>query len=133
MKTNEDLKQLAQKFNLKYQYQEFEDCYSGNWFVITHSLYNESGCFTIHYIPQRMEVDFYIADRFTRNLRALCTQEVNVFEVEKEIWDSSKKIGPFKIPFYYCHPDRLVKTLIKVITAQIEKNNEFFGIKISSP
>lgn len=131
MRMKEELNKLAQKHGLKYQYQEFEDCYGGNWFVITHSLYNESGCFTVHYLPQRAEVGFYFADRLSRNLRALCTQEVNVFKVEKEIWDSSERIGPFKIPFYYWNPDRVVKTLIKVITVQIEKNNEFFGIRVS--
>ena len=38
---------LAQKYNLKYKYQDFENCFGGNWWVYTHSLYNDSGCFTI--------------------------------------------------------------------------------------
>ena len=132
MRINEDLNNLAMKYGLKYQYQTFEKCYSGNWYVLTHSLYNESGCFTISCLPQRGEVEFYFAERFSCNLRELCSQEINVYAFEKEIWEKSKKIGPFISPFSYWNPNRVLDTLIKVITVLIEKNNEFFGVEISS-
>ena len=133
MSVKEELSSLAQKYGLKYQCQDFENCYGGDWWVCTHSLYNESGCFTIHCLPQRAEVEFYFAERFSRNRSQLCDQEINVYEFEKEIWEKDRKIGSFKIPFYYWNRDRIIKALIKVITALIEKNNEFFGVKISPP
>lgn len=131
MRVKEELSTLAQKHGLKYQYQDFENCYGGEWWVCTHSLYNESGCFTIYCLPQRAEVEFYFAERFSRNRSELCSKWINVYEFEKEIWESDRKIGFFKNPFYDWNQDRIIKTLIKVITALIEKNNEFFGIKIS--
>lgn len=133
MGTNEKLKNLARKYGLKYQYQEFENCYGGNWLVCTHSIYNESGCFTIHCVPQRLEVDFYFSDRFSRNQRELCTKEVNVYEFEKSTWEKDQKIGPFKNPFFFWSPNNIIDTLIKVIAELIKKNNEFFGVQVSSP
>lgn len=131
MSTKEKLNVLAQKYGLQYQYQEFDNCYGGHWLVCTHSLYNKSGCFTIYCLPQRNEVEFYCAKSFSRNLKGLCFQEVNAYQFEKEIWEKSSKIGPFKNPFFYWSEDRIVNTLIKVIIAQIEKKHEFFGVKIS--
>ena len=121
---------LANKYNLNYQYQDFKNCFGGNWWVYTHSLYNDSGCFTIHCLPQRGEVDFYFADKFSTDRKELCSKAINVYEVEKEIWEKKAKIWFFKNPFYYCNQDKIIKTLIEVINVSIEKNNEFFGIDI---
>ena len=113
MGANEKLNIFARKYGLKYQYQEFENCFGGTVLVCTHSIYNESGCFTIHCVPQRLEVDFYFSDRFSRNLRELCSKDVNVYAAEKEIWDKSQKFGPFKNPFYFWSPNNIINTLIK--------------------
>ena len=121
---------LANKYNLNYQYQDFKNCFGGNWWVYTHSLYNDSGCFTIHCLPQRGEVDFYFADKFSTDRKELCSKAINVYEVEKENWEKKAKIWFFKNPFYYWNQDKIIKTLIEVINVSIEKNNEFFGIKI---
>ena len=121
---------LAKKYNLNYQYQEFENCYNGNWFVYTHSLYNNSGCFTIHCVAQRAEVECYYTERFSNDRKELCGKQINVIEVEKEIWKKREKIWFFKNPFYYWNPDRVINTLIEVIEISIKRNNEFFGIKI---
>ena len=121
---------LAKRYNLTYIYQYFNDCFGGNWYVYTHSLYNDSGCFTIHCLPQRGEVDCYYAKRFSNDREELCDELINIFEVEKEIWNKSEKILFFKNPFYYWNPNRIIKTLFEVIKVSIEKNNEFFGIKV---
>ena len=121
---------LAKEYNLTYDYQEFENCFGGNWWVCTHSLYNASGCFTVHCLPARSEVDCYYAEKFSNDRKELCGKLINVFEVEKEIWDKNERIWFFKNPFYYWNPDRVIETLIEVIKISIKKNNEFFGIKI---
>ncbi len=130
MDIKKEFTNLAKKYNLSYQYQEFENCFGGNWWVYTHSLYNESGCFTIHCLPQRGEVDFYYSEKFSHDRKELCGKPINVYEVEKEIWIKKEKIVFFKNPFYYWNHKRVIKTLIQVINVSIEKNNEFFGIKI---
>ena len=121
---------LAKKYKLSYQYQVFEKCFGGNWYVIAHSLYNTSGCFTIHCLPQRGEVDCYYAEKFSNDRKKLCGKLVNIFEVERDIWSRKEKIWFFKNPFYYWNSDRIIKTLIEVITVSIEKHNQFFGIKL---
>ena len=130
MDLKKEFTDLAKKYNLNYKYQEFKNCFGGNWLVCTHSLYNDSGCFTIHCLPQRGEVDFYFADKFSTDRKELCSKAVNVYEVEKSIWKKKTKIWFFKNPFYYCSQDKIIKTLIEVINTSIEENNEFFGIKI---
>ena len=123
---------LAEKYNLNYQYQDFKNCFGGNWWVYTHSLYNDSGCFTIHCLPQRGEVDCYFTEKFSTDRKELCGQIINVFEIEKDIWNKNERIWIFKKPFYYWNPERIIKTLIQVIEISIEKNNEFFGVKIDN-
>ena len=130
MDFKKELGDLANKYNLKYQYQEFTNCFGGNWVVYTHSLYNASGCFTICYLPQRGEIDCYYAERFSADRKELCDKLINVFEAEKDIWINKAKFWIFKKPFYYWSPDRIIKTLIEVINVSIKKNNEFFGIKV---
>ena len=122
---------LASKYNLNYEYQEFERCFMGNWRVFTHSLYNNFGCFTIQHIPQRGEVDCYVAPKFSSNREALCETLVNVYGVEKEIWAQHEKLWIFKNPFFYWNTNKIIATVLEVIEASIEKNNEFFGIEIT--
>ena len=63
-------------------------------------------------------------------MEELCGTRINVFKVEKEIWDKNSKIWIFKNPFFYWSVEKMIKTIIEVINALIEKNNEFFGVKI---
>ena len=121
---------LAKKYNLSYRYQEFKNCFDGNWFVYTHSLYNDSGCFTIHCVAQRAEVSCYFTTKFSTVRKELCGNPIHILEVEKEIWKKNEKIWFFKNPFFYWNPDNIIKTLIEIISVSIEKNNEFFGVKI---
>ena len=130
-KIYEEFADLAEKYNLSYQYQEFNNCFGGHWFVYTHSLYNDSGCFTIHCVPQRAEVNCYFTSKFSTDRTELCSgDQINEFEVEREIWSKNEKIWFLKNPFYYWNEQNIIKTLIEVIEISIEKNNEFFGVKI---
>ena len=125
-----EFSKLAEKYNLNYQYQDFKNCFGGNWWVYTHSLYNDSGCFTIHCLSHRGVFDCYFSEKFSNDRNQLCQKAINVFEVEKEIWNKNSKIWFFKNPFYYWNTENILKTLIEVIKVSIEKNNEFFGVKI---
>ena len=78
-----ELRKLAEKHNLHYQFQKFENCFNGNWLVYTYSLYNESGCFTISYMPQRFEVDCYYAERFSTDRQELCNKAVDISDLNK--------------------------------------------------
>ena len=125
-----ELRKLAEKHNLHYQFQKFENCFNGNWLVYTYSLYNESGCFTISYMPQRFEVDCYYAERFSTDRQELCNKAVDIFETEKDIWNRRETFWIFKNPFYYWSTKNIIKTLIEVINVSIEKNNGIYGIEI---
>ena len=131
MNFKEEFNILAKKHHLSYQYQEYKNCFGGNWVVYTHSLYNDSGCFTIHCVAQRSEVSCYFAEKFSTDRKELCGKIINVFDVEKEIWSKHQKIWFFKNPFFFWSPEKIIETLIEVIYTSIEKNNEFFGVKIS--
>ena len=122
---------IAQKYNLNYQYQEFENSLNGSWLVYTHSLYNDSGCFTIHCLPQRNEVDCYLSSKFSNDRKALCEVLINVFDIEKDIWHKHEKIWIFKNPFFYWSSNNIIKTILEVIEVSINRNNELFGIKIN--
>lgn len=130
MDIKEEFISLANKYNLSYRYQDFKNCFGGNWWVYTHSLYNDSGCFTIYCLPQRGEVEFYFSEKFSTDRKELCEKPINAYQVEKEIWSKNEKIWFFKNPFFYWNSERIVKTLIEVINISIEKNNEFFVVKI---
>lgn len=125
-----ELRMLAEKHNLHYQCQKFQNCFNGGWLVYTYSLYNESGCFTISYLPQRGEVDCYYAEKFSNDQRELCDKVVNIFATEKDIWRRHETFWIIKKPFYYWVPSRIVKVLIEVINVSIEKSKGFFGVTI---
>ena len=51
---------LVKEYKLEYAKKHFDNCYEGNWAVITYSYFNESGCFTIYTLPERGELDFFL-------------------------------------------------------------------------
>ena len=124
---------MAQKYDLEYTFQEFQNCFGGDWVVFTHSLFNNSGCITVHCLPQRGEVDCYFSAKFSHDRRQLCETLVNFFDIEKEIWLDRQKIWIFKNPFFYWSSDKLIKTLLEIIDISLEKTNEFAGLKIKCP
>jgi hypothetical protein len=121
---------LVNDYGLKHVYQEFNNCYGGNWQVFTHSYYNDSGCFTIHNLPQRGELDFYYAKEFSKVRENLCEHLIDVSSIEKEILDKHFKILFFRNPFFWWSRSKVLKALAEVIKAEINKKGEFFGIKV---
>lgn len=121
---------LIKKYGLKYAYQKFENCFGGSWTVYTHSFYNDSGCFTIHQMPDRGELSFYYAKKFSNILENLYEKMVNVYEVEKSIWDKHSKIWIFNNIFFWANSEKVLKVLAEVLKIHLEKSEDFFGIQI---
>lgn len=122
---------LMKDYNLSYKYQEFFNCYGGNWTVKTHSFYNDNGCFTI-YIEVQRGMDFWYASKFSTEREALCEKQIDVSSIETQIWDKYEKFFIFKNPFFWCNDKKVLSTLAEALKVHLAKNNEFFGIDVGS-
>ncbi len=123
---------LVKQYGLTYVYQDFKNCFDGNWQVYTHSFYNESGCFTIHNLPQRGELDFYYAKKFSNNRKDLCEKMIDIRSAEEEIWKKHSNVLGIRNPFFWWSEKKVLSTLVEVIKSQIKKKGEFFGIEIKN-
>ena len=120
---------LKKDYNLSYRYQEFINCYGGNWTVQTHSFYNESGCFTIYFEIQR-GMYFYYASHFSTERKELCEREIDVSSIEPQIWKKKGRIFIFNNPFFWWSDNKVLRTLAEVLKIHLAKHNEFFGIQV---
>ena len=121
---------LIKDYGLKYKYQEFHNCYGLNMTVYTHSFYNSNGCFTIHDMPCKGELDFYYSQSFSTMHADLCKNAINISSIEPEIWKKHTKILIFNRPFFWWSKKRIIDALAEVLYVHINKEKEFFGIKI---
>ena len=121
---------LIKDYGFSHEYQQFENCYNGNWVVQTHSFYNDNGCFTIHYLCQKNELNFYYASQFSSNLEELCERMVDVRSIEPTVWDRYSKIWIFNRPFFWWNNNKVLIVFAQALNTHLHKNNEFFGIKI---
>jgi hypothetical protein len=123
--TEKQFEFLVNDYGLKHSYQDFNNCYGGYWYVRTHSYYNENGCFTIYNLPQRGELAFYRSKEFSDVLERLCERKIDVAYTGQEFLDKAEGNFPLN-----CGRDAILKTLAEVVKKQIEKDGEFFGIKV---
>lgn len=122
---------LVEEYNLKYSKQTFNNYPFGNYTTKTYSFYNDSGCFTIKYLLQKDELDFYFSSKFSNECKKLQENLVNIWIDEPEIWNKHKKlIFLIKDPFFWWKKTKVIKALAETIKTKIVKNNEFFGVKI---
>lgn len=121
---------LVKDYGLTHRYQEFHNCFGKGWYAYTHSYYNDTGCFTIHVLPQRGELDFYYSKSFSDMRENLCEKLINVTSIERNIWEKHKKFLFFKNPFFWWNGDKVLQALGEVVKSQIKNYNEFFGIKV---
>ena len=119
---------LVKDYGLTYEYQEFTNCYDGNWTMHTHSFYNGSGCFTIQYLLQRDELSFYYSPYFSCDYNVLCENAIDICSIEKGIWDKHIKGKFFKSPFFWWRKKKILVALSDVIRTHVQENGEFFGI-----
>lgn len=125
-----ELIDFAKKYGLQFEYQEFYHCYGCNGTVFTYSVFNETGCFTIHELIQRCEIDFYFCKKFTTDLYCLCEKNVNIFDYEKQIWVAKEKQWGIFHKFFYWSNKRILKTLLEVMECSIKHRGDCFGVKI---
>ena len=116
---------LVKEYKLEYVKKHFDNCYEGNWAVITYSYFNESGCFTIYTLPERGELDFFYSRKFSDNLNELCQSRVNIQSIGTQIWQKAKK----KIFFEY-RPKLVLRTAAEAIKSSIKIDGCFFGVKV---
>ena len=121
---------LIKEYGLSYQFQAFTNCYYGGWIVRTYSFFNDSGCFTIHHLLQRDELDFYFAPHFAWDLKKLCMRGVNIKTIEPHIWKKHRKIRIFKNSFFWWSNKRILTVFAEALKNHLLKNNDFFGIKV---
>lgn len=114
---------LEKDYGLKHSYQSFKNCFNGYWWVYTHSYYNENGCFTIHNLPQRGEIDFYFSKKFSNIREELCEVSIDIQKVGCEIWIRNK-------PLFGYRQSSMLKTLSEVIKSEIKESGQFFGVKV---
>lgn len=127
-KYEKELIRIAKKYNINYLKQKFNNCFGGYWYVETYSLYNENGCFTIHYLGQRNELDFYITPTISNTREELTQNPVKVTEYEKDFWEEElPKLNVYSLSY----GSKFLNLLTKVIELQISKNGSLFGIKIT--
>lgn len=135
---------LINDYGITYIFQEHKNCFNGYWYVRTYSFYNKSGCFTIHELPQRGEWDYFFSEKFSKEHEELTANSLNVFSVEKEMWQNYNDIAndfnsQLAVSLYsnktwnaHYNVERAeIETLAKVIKTQIVKHSSFFGVKVS--
>lgn len=122
---------LVEEYNLKYSEQTFNNQPFGNYTTKTYSFYNDSGCFTVNYLLQRDELDFYFSSKFSNERSKLQEKLVNIWVDEPEIWNKHQKwIFSIKDPFFWWKKEKVINALAETIKTKIDKNNEFFGVII---
>lgn len=122
---------LVEEYNLKYSEQTFINYPFGNYTTKTYSFYNESGCFTIKYLTQRNELDFYFSKIYSNDCKELQEKLINIWIDEPEIWNNNQKwIFSIKDPFFWWKKKKVIKALAETIREKIRKTSEFFGVKV---
>ncbi len=133
----ETLDFLIEEYDLKYDYQQFENCPFGNWCMEAYSYYNDYGCFTITKLLARDDVEYvylkniallktYMYSRYSERLK----YQINITSIEGDIWEKYKKRSIFRGRFW--SDKKYLKILSEVIKVQIEQRGEFFGIKVKN-
>lgn len=129
---------LIEKYHLKYDYSIFRGYLGTNATLQTFTFYNNSGCFIIHDVPVRGELEFIylsdinLLDQYARKPSSVKNSLLDVGSVEKEIWKNHMQILFFNNPFFWSNKKKIFRVLVKVIEAQITKTGQFYGIKIKN-
>ena len=129
MNIYEEFAFLVNEYKLKYTFQEFN--LGGGFIAQEYSFYNETGCFTIHSLPVRDELEFYYAKFCYANINSLQEKPLDVYNFEKDIWDKKSKWFNFiPNPFFWLNKGKILRTVADIIKLQIAVNKEFFGVKV---
>lgn len=118
---------LTEEYDLQYKYREFNNCFGGYWYVEAYSFYNESGCFTLHYLPQRDELDIYHSKSCVNDHQGLLGRHIGEIEAfGDEAWteEKNKHKGSDGYVLYS-------QTLAELIKKKLDAEGEIFGVKVN--
>ena len=119
---------LINKYNLKYHCQKFD--IGGGWIISMHSFFNEMGCFTIYNLPSRGELYFYSSKKFSTEKQQLCEKIIDIYSIEKDVWNKYGKIGFIPNPFFWWNNKKILKVAAEIVKLQIEEKGTWMNIKI---
>ena len=106
---------LVEKYNMKFEFQTFDEYLGFPGPINTYSFYNKNGCFTFHNIVQSGEWNWYRAKEFNNNQYAL---------LEKKIEQSNYL---YKSYFF---TSSWLRDFSAIIRKQAERSNSAFGIPL---
>lgn len=128
---------LCEDYEFHYRFAQFENYLNQHLPIMTYSYYNENGCFTITEFEPRHEVTYLhldtvdsVKEYFSWNYSKKLQREVNIFDIEPDIWNRRGKICGIPNLFFWGSDKKILKALAEVIQVQIEKNGAFFEIKV---
>lgn len=127
---------LINEYKMKYIYKEFDNYLNTNATLITFTFYNDNGCFLIHNVPVKGEVEFIYLENINQlnqygsNPSSVKKQNIDITSVHREIWDKYEKIGPFKNPLFWIRSNKVLKVLAEVVKKQIEFTGNFYGLEV---
>ncbi len=142
---------LIAEYGFKYEKLGYDNCFNEGVGAFAYNYYNDNGCFTIGHMPVYGDVDYlkfdnidqldeffepiYYKKKLDDKQLGRCISEryshiLNIYNYEPQIWESHEKLLWFKNPFAWISSKKTLRVLAEVIRAQIEKDGQFFGIKV---
>lgn len=131
---------LITEYGFKYEKLGYDNCFNEGVGAFAYNYYNDNGCFTIGHIPVYGDVDYFRFKSLSQlnkyyelrqsGLNTIENYKINIYNYEPQIWESHEKLLWFKNPFAWISSKKTLRVLAEVIRAQIEKDGQFFGIKV---
>lgn len=128
---------LIIKYHMNYQYNVFDKYLGTNAILQTYTFYNNGGCFVIHDVPVKGEVEYIMLDdikmvtQYGKKPSDVKKRIIDITSVEKKIWERHENFGPFKNPFFWLNNNSVLKVLARVIEKQIRETGQFYGIMVN--
>lgn len=125
---------LCKDYNFKYNSTMFNNYLQTGGSVYVYSYYNSFGCFSISNFAVKGEIGYHVFNSLDDMIKWFPYShnyiDVNIFNYERDIWKKNEKILWFYTPFAWKSSKKLLSVLSEVIRSQINKEGEFFGIKV---
>lgn len=121
MNVEKVFKFLIDKYDFKYEFNNFSSFHDFLGPFDAHSFYNKYGCFTILHAVQRNEIEYYVSKEFSNKQEILFEVKISeqVFKILKHL-----RINPLN----WFKSDNVL--MVDYILNEIKKKGEFFGIKV---
>ncbi len=106
---------LVEKYNMKFEFQTFNEYLGFLGPIETYSFYNKNGCFTFHNVVQTGEWNWYRTKEFSYNQYELLEKKI---EQRNYLYKS------------YFFTSSWLRDLSVIIRKQAERSNSAFGIQL---